>query len=53
VAEAELGIEEVEIEQPLGPLGEDQSRSAFAVEEFDGAAIFLAAQDTAALSVNI
>jgi hypothetical protein len=46
VAEAELGIEEVEIEDALGPLGEDQSRSAVAVAEFDGAAGLLAAQDT-------
>jgi hypothetical protein len=46
VAEAELGIEEVEIEDALRPLGEDQSRSALAVAEFDGTAGLLAAEDT-------
>jgi hypothetical protein len=46
VAEAELGIEEVEIEDALRPLGEDQSRSAIAVAEFDRTASLLAAEDT-------
>jgi hypothetical protein len=45
VAEAELGIEEIEIEDALGPLREGQSWSALAVEEFDGTAGLLAAED--------
>jgi hypothetical protein len=45
VAEAEVRIEEVEVEDALGPMGEDQSRSVVAVAEFDGAAGFQAAED--------
>jgi hypothetical protein len=45
VAEAKLRIEEVEVENTLGPGGEDESRPAVAVAEFDGAAGFLAAED--------
>jgi hypothetical protein len=43
VPEPELRIEEVE--DPLGSAGEDESGSAVAVAEFDGAAGFLAAED--------
>src|SRR5262249_13073677 len=46
VAEAELGVEEVEVQHALGPKGEDEPGSAVAVAELDGAAGVLAAQDT-------
>jgi hypothetical protein len=46
VAEPELGVEEVEVQDPLGPAGEDESGSAVAVAELDGAAGFLTAEDT-------
>jgi len=45
VAEAELGIEEVEVENTLRAAGEDESGAALAIAEFDGAAGLLAAKD--------
>ena len=45
VPEPELRIEEVEVEDALGPAGEDESGPAVAVAELDGTASFLAAED--------
>src|SRR5262249_47434310 len=45
VDQAELGVEEVEVEDALGPGGEGQARGATAVAELDGAAGLLTAQD--------
>jgi hypothetical protein len=46
VTQAELGIEEVEIEDPLRTPGEHEAGPAVAVAEFDGATGLLAAPDT-------
>jgi hypothetical protein len=46
MAEAELGVEEVEVEDALRPAGEHEPGPAIAVAEFDGAAGLLAAEDT-------
>jgi hypothetical protein len=45
VTETELRIEEVEVEDALGPAREDEAGPAVAVAEFDRAAGLLAAQD--------
>jgi hypothetical protein len=45
VAEAELRIEAVEVENTLGPAGEDEPGPPVAVAEFDGASCLLAAED--------
>jgi hypothetical protein len=45
VAETEVRIKAVEIENALGPAGEDEPGPAVAVAEFDGAAVLLAAED--------
>jgi hypothetical protein len=45
VSQPELRIEEVEVEDALGPVGEDESWPAVAIAELDGATGFLAAED--------
>jgi hypothetical protein len=45
VAQAKLLVQEVEVQDALGPKGEDEPGSAVAVAELDGAAGLLAAED--------